>query len=69
MAIVAVIKQPLQPTTSAITLKNQAVVSQNYVRNLLDVTEENPQTGDTLVYDKTIQKYNVQAPSLDGGTF
>lgn len=71
---VAVIKQPLQPTTAAITLKNQAAVSQNYVRNLLDVIEEDPQTGDTLVYNAAIQKYNVQPPdfnnvSLDGGTF
>lgn len=37
---------------------------------LIDVIETNDaQTGDTLVYDKTIDKYTVKAGSLDGGVF
>lgn len=37
---------------------------------LIDVIETNDaQTGDTLVYDKTIDKYTVKAGSLDGGDF
>ena len=74
MSIIASIRTPFQSTTAAITLKNNAAVSQNYVRNLLDVDELNPQTGDTLVYDHNTHKYIVQPPDfedavLDGGTF
>jgi hypothetical protein len=86
MTINAVIKRPsriiantipLVETQSnpPIVLKNNIPgISQNYLHNLLDVVERNPQEGDTLVYNATTDKYEVKTPEfvnvdLDGGTF
>lgn len=86
MSITAVIKRPsriiantipLVETQSnpPIVLKNNVPgISQNYLHNLLDVVETNPQQGYTLVYNSTTDKYEVKAPEfinvdLDGGTF
>lgn len=83
--VTAVIKRPnkiiantvnLTKTQSnpTIELKNNvSSVSQNYLHNLLDVVEDHPQTGDTLVYNATTDKYEVKPIvvdlNLDGGTF
>jgi len=86
MTITAVIKRPnliianTAPLTTTqsnppIDLKNSVTgVAQNYLHNLLDVVEDYPQNGDTLVYDSTKNKYVVkpivaQVNSLDGGDF
>jgi len=49
-------------------------ISQNYVHNLLDVVESNPDNGSTLVYNSTTNKYDVKilpvtVVNIDGGTF
>lgn len=86
MTITAVIKRPnaivantvgLTTTQSnpAIELKNNyPAVNQNYLHNLLDVSENHPQDGDSLVYNSTTQKYEVKpvvisSADIDGGTF
>jgi len=86
MAINATISRPrgiVANTTSLITtqsnppldLKNNgASLTQNYVHNLFDVVENNPQDGYTLVYNANTHKYevksiNVTVGSIDGGTF
>lgn len=59
----------------AISIKNNgASLNQNYLHNLLDVVENNPQDGYSLVYNATIDKYEVKPiiindVSVDGGTF
>ena len=67
---------PLTTTQSnpAIELKNNgSALNQEYVRSLLDVVEDHPQDGYTLVYNSSIHKYEVKAINqvinLDGGTF
>lgn len=86
MAIQAVIKRPnlIVANTTALTttqsnppisLKNNlAGINQNYLHNLLDVVEDHPEDGATLVYNANTDKYEVKtitvsATSLDGGTF
>jgi len=86
MSITAVIKRPnliiansvpLTTTQSnpPISLVNGgASLSQNYVHNLLDVVENRPADGDTLVYNANTHKYVVQQISvsltaIDGGSF
>jgi hypothetical protein len=86
MTITAIIKRPnliiantvaISTTQSnpPIDLKNNiAGVSQNYIHNLLDVVEDHPQDGYTLVYNATTHKYEVkpviaQVAALDGGNF
>jgi hypothetical protein len=86
MPINATISRPrgiVANTTSLITsqtnppldLKNNgASLTQNYVHNLFDVVENNPQDGNTLVYNANTHKYEVKSISLsvasiDGGTF
>lgn len=86
MAINAVIKRPnriianttpLVETQSnpPIVLKNNIPgINQSYVHSLLDVVEQNPQEGDTLVFNSITKKYDVKPPelgtiNLDGGTF
>jgi hypothetical protein len=85
MAINAVIRRPniivanSAPITTtqsmpAISLKNNVGgPPQNYVHNLLDVVEDNPVTGSTLVYNAATDKYEVKLPefagSVDGGSF
>ena len=86
MTITAVIKRPnliianTVPLTTTqsnppIDLKNNITgVGQNYVHNLLDVVENRPQDGDTLVYNSITHKYEVKPVSvnvvdIDGGTF
>jgi hypothetical protein len=68
---------PLTTTQSnpPISLVNGgASLSQNYVHNLLDVVEDHPADGYTLVYNANTHKYVVQQISIsvttiDGGTF
>ena len=36
---------------------------------LSDVQETSPETGDTLVYDATSDRYVVKTMNVDGGTF
>jgi hypothetical protein len=75
--IIAVVKRNnlSQSDNPPIVLKNNiSAISQNYIHNLLDVVETNPQTGDTLVYNSVTNKYevkpvNVSAADIDGGTF
>jgi len=86
MTITAVITKPnlIRANTAPLTttqsnppidLKNNvASISQNYIHNLLDVVEDHPQTGYTLVYNETTNKYDVKelivtVASLDGGNF
>lgn len=85
MTITAVIKRPnvivanTVPITKTqsnppIDLKNNVTgAGQNYIHNLLDVVEDRPQSGDTLVYNATTDKYEVKPAvfigTLDGGTF
>lgn len=85
MTITAVIKRPnlivanTVPLTTTqsnppIDLKNSTSVGQNYVHNLLDVFEDHPQDGYTLVYNGVTHKYDVkpiiaQVQALDGGNF
>lgn len=62
-------------TNPPLSLKNNgASITQNYIHNLFDVVENNPQDGYTLVYNANTHKYEVKAititdASLDGGTF
>jgi len=76
--IIAVIKRKSvmqSDTNPPVVLKNNIPgINQNYLHNLLDVVERNPQEGDTLVYNATTDKYEVKPPEfvnvdLDGGTF
>lgn len=68
---------PLTTTQSAPTLTLRAGVaplSQNFVHNLSDVVEDHPPNGATLVYNSTINKYEVKelpigTIALDGGVF
>jgi len=68
---------PLTSTQSnpPIELKsNLPGVGQNYVRNLLDVVEDHPADGFTLIYNAEIKKYQVRSvevgsAQIDGGTF
>ena len=66
---------PLTTTQSnaPVSLKNNtASLNQNYIHNLLDVVENNPTDGSTLVYNSTTHKYEVKqltAVALDGGLF
>jgi hypothetical protein len=86
MAITAVVKRPnlivansvgltTTQSNSPISLKNNVTgAGQNYIHNILDVIEGQPQDGYTLVYNATLDKYEVKAAvisaaSLDGGTF
>ena len=58
-----------------IDLKNNgAALTQNYVHNLFDVVENDPQDGQTLVYNANTHKYEVKNVSIsitniDGGNF
>lgn len=62
--------------TQPITLKSQARTV-NYIDDMLDVIEAAPQDGFTLVYNSSLDKYEVKQLSsteinitgLDGGTF
>jgi len=62
-------------TNPPLDLKNNgAALNQNYIHNLLDVVENNPSDGATLVYNANSHKYEVKTitvsvTSLDGGTF
>ena len=62
-------------SNSPIDLKNNgASLTQNYVHNLFDVVENDPQDGYTLVYNANTNKYevksiNITVGSIDGGTF
>lgn len=62
-------------TTPVISLKNNVGgVSQQYVHNLVDVIENNPVDGATLVYNADLDKYEVKLPEIaavavDGGSF
>lgn len=86
MSITAVIKRPnlivanTVPLTTTqsnppLELKNNLPgLSQSYVHSLLDVSEVNPQTGDTLQYNSETRKYEVKplptgTIGLDGGGF
>lgn len=86
MAITAVVRRPNLIVANSVALtttqsnaplslkNNTASLSQNYIHNLLDVIEDQPQDGYTLVYNATLDKYEVKpvviiAASLDGGTF
>jgi hypothetical protein len=86
MTITAVIKRPnvivanTVPLTTTqsnppLELKNNiGSVNQNYIHNLLDVVEDHPQEGYTLVYNSTTNKYDVApayigSSAVDGGTF
>lgn len=86
MAIQAVIKRPnpvianttvLSSTQSnpPISLKNNITgVAQSYIHNLLDVVEDHPTDGATLVYNANTHKYEVKTitvsvTSVDGGSF
>ena len=59
----------------AISLKNNpSSLNQNYIHNLLDVVEDHPVDGSTLVYNANTHKYEVKqitinVTSLDGGSF
>jgi hypothetical protein len=70
-SVVGIVKNPLTgPTNNPVTLKS----SLNYIHSLLDVSEFNPQDGDTLVYNVVTKKYDVkpislQNTNLDGGNF
>jgi hypothetical protein len=70
-SVVGIIKNPLTgPTNNPVTIKS----SLNYIHSLLDVSEFNPQDGDTLVYNVLTKKYDVkpmplQNTNLDGGNF
>ena len=70
-SVVGVVKNPLTgPTNNPVSLKS----SLNYVHSLLDVSESNPQDGDTLIYNAVTKKYEVkplslQNADLDGGGF
>jgi hypothetical protein len=75
--IIAVIKSPFAGAgqNNPVSLKNNVPgISQNYLHNLLDVVEDNPADGATLVYNANTHKYEVrtitvEANALDGGTF
>lgn len=76
--IIAVIKRKSvmqSDTNPPVVLKNNIPgINQNYLHNLLDVVERNPQEGDTLVYNATTDKYevkpvNISVADIDGGTF
>lgn len=86
MSIIATLVSPtvIKTSTTALTstqsapaieLKNSASVSQSYVHSLLDVVEDNPTDGSTLVYDAFSNKYIVKpivvqlAGGVDGGNF
>jgi len=68
---------PLTTTQSnpPLSLKNNgASLNQNYIHNLLDVVEDHPSDGATLVYNANTHKYEVKnitisVTSLDGGSF
>lgn len=51
-----------------ITLKNQ-VREVNSIEDIADIVETNVVNGATLVYNATLDKYEVKPPELDGGTF
>jgi hypothetical protein len=77
-AVVATIKSPTVSQISSnppVVLKNNvASVNQTYMHNILDVIEDRPQTGDTLIYNESNRKYEVKPISsvditFDGGTF
>jgi hypothetical protein len=63
----------IKPSTSAqaVTVTNASGVSSAYARldALVDVVEDAPTNGSTLVYDVTTDKYIVKQLDLDGGTF
>lgn len=86
MTVTAVVKRPnlivantvpLTTTQSAptLTLKGGvASLTQNFVHNLYDVVEVNPQDGATLIYNSVTNKYEVKelpisTYNLDGGVF
>jgi len=86
MSIQAVVRRPnlIVANTTALTttqsnpplsLKNNVPgISQNYLHNLLDVVEDHPTDGATLVYNANTHKYEVktltvEATAVDGGTF
>jgi hypothetical protein len=86
LSITAIIKRPnvivantipLTTTQSnpPLELKNNiGSVNQNFIHNLLDVVENHPQDGYTLVYNSITNKYDVAPASfgssgIDGGTF
>jgi hypothetical protein len=58
-----------------ISLKNNLnSINQGYIHNLLDVVEDHPSDGSTLVYNSSLNKYEVRpltvvVTSLDGGNF
>jgi len=86
MPIIATIKRPnviiantvgLTTTDSnpPIDLKNNITgIAQSYVHNLLDVVENSPVDGSTLVFNANTHKYEVKqitifVEALDGGSF
>jgi hypothetical protein len=76
MAIQAVIKSPFTAAAgSPVQLKNNITgVAQSYIHNLLDVVEDHPTDGATLVYNANTHKYEVKTitvsvTSVDGGSF
>lgn len=54
-----------------VTLNNQGAIVGSGTRldSMQDVVEGTPQTGYTLIYNSSDDKYYVQALSLDGGNF
>jgi hypothetical protein len=62
-------------SNAPVTLKNNgSSINQNYIHSLLDVVEDHPQNGATLVYNSTTNKYEVKqvtavVTGLDGGLF
>lgn len=62
-------------SNAPIDLKNNVTgVAQSYVHNLLDVVENSPVDGATLVFNANTHKYEVKTISilveaLDGGSF
>ena len=62
-------------SNAPISIKNNAgSLNQGYLKNLLDVVDDYPQDGSTLVYHADTGKYVVEpitisVNSLDGGTF
>jgi hypothetical protein len=74
--ITAVVRSPFSQVNGApVQLKNNVPsLNQSYLHNLLDVVENNPTDGSTLVYNANTNKYEVKqitvsVSALDGGSF
>lgn len=86
MGITAVIKKHNRIVANTVSLtqtqsnptielrSNLPGISQNYLHTLLDVVEQNPRDGYTLIFNETLNKYEVKPLELnnadiDGGSF